>query len=115
LKPTLQPQPRTSSKLLVFAFGGQLIVSQVQSVGLRIGHGFALYECSNDLERSLHEEENICDIISKWDQYKQLMSVHGLSGWKLVFMFLTALADFAFFFKKQVYLSPQTDPSDPGS
>eukprot|EP01114_Cavostelium_apophysatum_P013166 TRINITY_DN3125_c0_g1_i3.p1 TRINITY_DN3125_c0_g1~~TRINITY_DN3125_c0_g1_i3.p1 ORF type:complete len:2243 (+),score=811.97 TRINITY_DN3125_c0_g1_i3:147-6875(+) len=79
---------------------GELFRTAVESVGLVSGKGFALYEVSNDLERSLSLEENIGDVISKWENYKQVMMTHGLS------------ADFAIFMKKQIYLTPQSDPQD---
>ncbi len=52
-------------------------------------------------ERSISEEENLCDIITKWEEYKKIMSSKGLT------------LEFGIIFKKQLYINPQQDPKDP--
>eukprot|EP01119_Soliformovum_irregulare_P011679 TRINITY_DN294_c0_g2_i4.p1 TRINITY_DN294_c0_g2~~TRINITY_DN294_c0_g2_i4.p1 ORF type:complete len:1395 (-),score=561.67 TRINITY_DN294_c0_g2_i4:6-4190(-) len=72
-----------------------------KSVGLVGAEGFALYEVSNELERSLRDEENIGDIIAKWEQYKALMFSKGLT------------TDYTIVFKKQIFINPTADIPDP--
>lgn len=79
---------------------GEVFEKTYKAVGLQSGHGFALYEISNELERSLSWEEKIGDIISKWEQYNQIMSMRGVP------------AEYSFFFKKQLYLNVLKDPDD---
>lgn len=73
----------------------------IKNIGLRNTQYFSLYEVSNDLERSMRDEENIGDLIAKWDQYRQIISAKGLQ------------VEYNFVIKKQIYLTPHQDPSDP--
>jgi hypothetical protein len=42
----------------------------------------------------------MCDIVSKWEEYKKVMASKGLA------------TDFSIVFKKQLYLTPKQDPND---
>lgn len=79
----------------------EVFAQATKSVGIQNTQSFALYEVSNDLERSLREEENLGDLIAKWEQYRQIVSNKGIS------------VEYNFVIKKQLYLDSQIDSIDP--
>lgn len=81
----------------------EMLKQAVKNIALRNMQHFSIYEVSGDLERALRDEENIGDVIAKWEQFQQTVSSKGPQ------------AEYSFMFKKQIHLNAYQDPPDPHS
>lgn len=67
-------------KLIVCVTLSVDVVSDIVAhLGLRSPFGWAVYERSNDVERSLSDRENIGDIVAKWEKCVPRVMLFALS------------------------------------
>jgi hypothetical protein len=72
-----------------------------QKIGLKDPCGYAIYECYNNLERSLNENDNLADAIAKFERFESDCRAKGIR------------VQFRFMFKRKVFLDPRVMPEDP--
>lgn len=71
-----------------------------EKIGLKDPVGYAIYECYNNLERSLNENDNLSDALAKFERFEADCKAKNI---KVTFRFL---------FKRKLFLEPRQMSGD---